>query len=177
MKQCPQCGASVEKDAHTCQNCGQSIKTETKHKSKQNNSEQHQSNTNQSSDKTTNIKIRKIVPVAIIFFIIILLVILFFLLRNFNSPNAQTKILVNAIDNDDNQKVATLLSTKDNKVDPDEASAYIKYIKKEVGIKNFIRDVRNTVDKLNKSHSSVASYIQTRDGQDVLRVSKNGTRY
>lgn len=105
------------------------------------------------------------------------MVILFFLLRNFNSPNAQTKILVNAIDNDDNQKVATLLSTKDNKVDPDEASAYIKYIKKEVGIKNFIRDVRNTVDKLNKSHSSVASYIQTRDGQDVLRVSKNGTRY
>lgn len=55
----------------------------------------------------------------------------FFLLRNFNSPNAQTKILVNAIDNDDNQKVATLLSTKDNKVDPDEASAYIKYIKKK----------------------------------------------
>ena len=177
MKQCPQCGASVDKDAHTCQNCGQSIKKETKNKSKQSNSEQHENSTNQSSNKTTNIKIRKIVPVAIIFFIIILLVILFFLLRNFNSPNAQTKILVNAIDNDDNQKVATLLSTKDNKVDPDEASAYIKYIKKEVGIKNFIRDVRNTVDKLNKSHSSVASYIQTRDGQDVLRVSKNGTRY
>ena len=100
------------------------------------------------------------------------MVILFFLLRNFNSPNAQTKILVNAIDNDDNQKVATLLSTKDNKVDPDEASAYIKYIKSRN--KNFIRDVRNTVDKLNKSHSSVASYIQTRDGQDVLRVSKMG---
>ena len=66
MKQCPQCGASVEKDAHTCQNWPVN-KTETKHKSKQNNSEQHQSNTNQSSDKTTNIKIRKIVPVAIIF--------------------------------------------------------------------------------------------------------------
>ena len=65
------------------------------------------------------------------------MVILFFLLRNFNSPNAQTKILVNAIDNDDNQKVATLLSTKDNKVDPDEASAYIKYIKK-VGIKTLL---------------------------------------
>ena len=115
MKQCPQCGASVDKDAHTCQNCGQSIKKETKNKSKQSNSEQHENSTNQSSNKTTNIKIRKIVPVAIIFFIIILLVILFFLLRNFNSPNAQTKILVNAIDNDDNQKVATLLSTKDNR--------------------------------------------------------------
>lgn len=49
---------------------------------------------------------------------------------------------------------------------------HILNILKEVGIKNFIRDVRNTVDKLNKSHSSVASYIQTRDGQDVLRVSK-----
>lgn len=67
MKQCPQCGASVEKDAHTCQNCGQSIKSENKHKSKQNNSKQHENNTNQSSDKTTNIKIRKIVPVAIVF--------------------------------------------------------------------------------------------------------------
>ena len=47
--------------------------------------------------------------------------VLFFLLKNFNSPDAQAKILVNAVDNNDTQKVATLLSTKDNKVDPDEA--------------------------------------------------------
>ena len=39
-------------------------------------------------------------------------------------------------------------------------------------MKHFVRDVRNTVDKLNKSDSSVASYIQTKDGQDILRVSK-----
>ncbi len=31
--------------------------------------------------------------------------------------------------------------------------------------------------KLNKSKTSVASYIQTRSGQNILRVSKNGTRY
>ncbi len=55
---------------------------------------------------------RKMVPWAIGFFILILIIILFFLLRNFNSPEAQTKILVNAIENNDKQKVATLLSTK-----------------------------------------------------------------
>lgn len=44
------------------------------------------------------------VPWAIGFFILILIIILFFLLRNFNSPEAQTKILVNAIENNDKQK-------------------------------------------------------------------------
>ncbi len=55
---------------------------------------------------------RKMVPWAIGFFILILIIILFFLLRNFNSPECATKILVNAIENNDKQKVATLLSTK-----------------------------------------------------------------
>lgn len=177
MKQCPQCGVSVGNDEHTCHNCGQSLKKEINQKSSKNNNIKRKDRTNKSTAQSSNIKLRKIVPVAIIFFIIILLVILFFLLKNYNSPNAQAKILVNAIDNDDNQKVATLLGTKDKKVDPDEAAAYIKYIKKEVGMKHFVKDVRNTVDKLNKSDSSVASYIQTKDGQDILRVSKNGRRY
>ena len=100
----------------------------------------------------------------------ILIVILFFLLKIFN--RAQTKILVNAVDNNDTQKVATVLSTKDNKVDPDEAKEYIKYIKSEVGMKSFKSDIKETVSKLNKNNSSVASYIQTRSGQDVLRISK-----
>lgn len=94
------------------------------------------------------------------------------LLRNFNSPEAQTKILVNAIENNDKQKVATLLSTKDNKVDSEEAKVYINYIKDEVGLKQFVSDLKNTVHKLNKSKTSVASYIQTRSGQNILRVSK-----
>ncbi len=34
-----------------------------------------------------------------------------------------------------NKKVATLLSTKDNKVDSEEAKRYINYIKDEVGVK------------------------------------------
>ncbi|MBU5849196.1 hypothetical protein JVV55_19210, partial [Vibrio cholerae O1] len=71
----------------------------------------------------------------------------FFLLRNFNSPEAQTKILVNAIENNDKQKVATLLSTKDNKVDYEEAKVYINYIKDEVGLKQFVSDLKNTVHK------------------------------
>ncbi|RNB38245.1 hypothetical protein EDM29_15385, partial [Staphylococcus aureus] len=57
-------------------------------------------------------KIRKFIPWAIVGFIIILLIIVFILVRNYNSPEAQTKILVNAIDNNDSQKVATLMSTK-----------------------------------------------------------------
>ncbi len=98
------------------------------------------------------------------------------LLENSISPEAQTKILVNAINND-KQKVATLLSIKDNKVDSEEAKVYINYIKDEVGLKQFVSDLKNTVHKLNKSKTSVASYIQTRSGQNILRVSKNGTRY
>ena len=39
-------------------------------------------------------------------------------------------------------------------------------------MKSFISNIRETVDKLNKNNSSVASYIQTRSGQDVLRISK-----
>lgn len=39
-------------------------------------------------------------------------------------------------------------------------------------MKSFKSDIKETVSKLNKNNSSVASYIQTRSGQDVLRISK-----
>ncbi|HDY9494071.1 TPA: hypothetical protein RRM84_001757 [Staphylococcus argenteus] len=167
MKSCPKCGRQVKEDAEMCSHCGHQF-------------DRGQALYRKSTDEdiqTNNIKIRKMVPWAIGFFIIILIIILFFLLRNFNSPEAQTKILVNAIENNDKQKVATLLSTKDNKVDSEEAKVYIRYIKDEVGLKQFVTDLENTVHKLNKSKTSVASYIQTRSGQNVLRVSKNGRRY
>ncbi|SQC24685.1 Teicoplanin resistance associated membrane protein TcaA [Staphylococcus aureus] len=77
---------------------------------------------------------RKMVPWAIGFFILILIIILFFLLRNFNSPEAQTKILVNAIENNDKQKVATLLSTKDNKVDSEERKYTLTISKMKLGL-------------------------------------------
>ncbi|KMR35357.1 membrane protein, partial [Staphylococcus aureus] len=73
------------------------------------------------------------------------IIILFLLLRNFNSPEAQTKILVNAIEYNDKQKVATLLSTKYNKVDSEEAKVYIDYIKDEVMLKQFVSVLKNTV--------------------------------
>ncbi|WP_442246658.1 TcaA second domain-containing protein, partial [Staphylococcus aureus] len=104
-------------------------------------------------------------------------IILFFLLRKFNSHAAKTKIFVNAIENNAQQKVATLLSTKDNKVDSAAAKVYINYIKDEVGLKKFVSDLKNTVNKLNKSKTSVDSYIQTRYGKNILRVSKNGKSY
>ena len=63
---------------------------------------------------------------------------------------------MNAIENNDKKKVATLLSTKDNKVDSEEAKVYINYIKDEVGLKQFVSDLKNTVHKLNKSKTSVA---------------------
>lgn len=36
----------------------------------------------------------------------------------------------------------------------------------------FIFDIRETVEKLNKSETRVAAYLQTRAGENVLRVSK-----
>lgn len=167
MKSCPKCGQQAQDDVQICTQCGHKF-------------DSRQALYRKSTDEdiqTNNIKMRKMVPWAIGFFILILIIILFFLLRNFNSPEAQTKILVNAIENNDKQKVATLLSTKDNKVDSEEAKVYINYIKDEVGLKQFVSDLKNTVHKLNKSKTSVASYIQTRSGQNILRVSKNGTRY
>ncbi len=170
MSQCPNCGHQVKDDTSQCPNCGQLLTKKKKRKIKDQSSQS-------SNENSTNIRLRKIVPIGISVFILILIIVLFFLLRNYNSPNAQAKILVNAVDNNDSQKVATLLSTKNKKVDDVEAQQYINYVKKEVGIKKYIRDINNTVDKLNKSNSSVASYIQTKSGQDVLKISKNGTKY
>ncbi len=44
--------------------------------------------------QTNNIKMEKNGALGNAFFILILIIILFFLLRNFNSPKTQTKILV-----------------------------------------------------------------------------------
>lgn len=139
----------------------------------------HKNDTNQVSSTHTNHRppsLKKIIPIAIVSFIIVLLIILFLLLRNFNSPDAQAKILINAVNNEDTAKVSNLLSSKENKVGRSEAATYIKFIKKEVGMKKFQQDVRKTVDHLNHE-TAVASYIKTRQGQDVLRISKNGRRY
>lgn len=166
MKICPNCGRKVRDDEKICPECGHHFEESALYR--------------KSADdppSENNLKLKKIVPWAIGIFILILVIILFFLLRNFNSPEAQTNILVNAINNNDDQKVATLLSTKEKQVDADEAEVYIKYIKDEIGMKQFTNSIENTVQKLNKNKSSVASYIQTKSGQDILRVSKNGTRY
>ena len=95
----------------------------------------------------------------------------FHTIKKFQFPEAQTKILVNAIDNNDAQKVATLISTKDVPVDDEEASVYIQYIKDEVGMMKFIHDVKHTTDKLNKSNHDSA-YIQTKTDKNVLKLVK-----
>ncbi|PTE70106.1 hypothetical protein BUY46_00640 [Staphylococcus devriesei] len=167
MKICPNCGEKTDDDkASKCPSCGKSFKAKNV---------QTKQHTPPQSDQS-NIKIRKFIPWAIVGFIIILLIIVFILVRNYNSPEAQTKILVNAIDNNDSQKVATLMSTKATHIDSEEASVYINYIKSEVGMKKFVRDIRQTVGKLNKSEAKEASYLKTRAGNNYLRVSKNGTR-
>jgi uncharacterized membrane protein YvbJ len=84
--------------------------------------------------KAMNIKARKIIPWGIAAFIIILILIIFYLIEKILiRPEAQSEILINAIDNNDTQKLSTLLSTQNNSVDENEAKAYIKYIKNEVG--------------------------------------------
>ena len=124
MSQCPNCGHQVKDDTSQCPNCGQLLTNKKKRKIKDQSSQS-------SNENSTNIRLRKIVPIGISVFILILIIVLFFLLRNYNSPNAQAKILVNAVDNNDSQKVATLLSTKNKKVDDVEAQQYINYVKKE----------------------------------------------
>lgn len=99
MSICPKCGQKIDSNLNKCPNCGNKLDN----KDNQINSPQI---------NTSNIRIRKFIPWAIVAFIIVLLIIVFVLVRNYNSPDAQTKILVNAIDNNDSQKVATLLSSK-----------------------------------------------------------------
>ncbi|MCS4486094.1 TcaA NTF2-like domain-containing protein [Staphylococcus americanisciuri] len=120
--------------------------------------------------------LKKWVPVIIVSFIIVLLLILFLLLRNFNSPEAQAKIFVNAVQNDDASKVATLISTKQNKVGRKDAERYIQFIKNEMGFKVLKKEVYTHVEKLNED-SPVAYEIKTADNQTILRISKNGRRY
>lgn len=167
MSTCPKCGQKIDNNSlNKCPNCGKKYK-----KSDSKDKQIHTPQTN-----TSNIKIRKFIPWAIVAFIVILLVIVFLLVRNCNTPDAQTKILVNAIDNNDSQKVATLLSSKNSHIDSDEASVYIDYIRSEVGMKKFAHDIRSTVETLNKSDSKEAINLKTRAGNNYLRVSKNGTR-
>ena len=131
MKSCPKCGQQAQDDVQICTQCGHKF-------------DNRQALYRKSTDEdiqTNNIKMRKMVPWAIGFHFNLNYYIVL-LLRNFNSPEAQTKILVNAIENNDKQKVATLLSTKDNKVDSEEAKVYINYIKDEVGLKQFVSDLK-----------------------------------
>src|SRR5699024_6421543 len=119
----------------------------------------------------------KVIPLGIAFFILILLIIIFFLLKNFNSPEAQSEIIINAVNHNDTQKLSTLLSTQNNSVDENEAKSYIKYIKNEVGMDNFVEDVNNKIAKLNKSETKESDFVTAKNGEKVLRISKNGTRY
>ncbi|WP_260842932.1 TcaA second domain-containing protein [Staphylococcus pettenkoferi] len=161
MRQCPKCGQEVPKDAERCPHCNYEMNQQSKGETR----------------KKANIKVRKIVPWGIAGFIVILLIILFFLLRNFNSPESQSNLLINAIDNNDTQKLSTILSTKDNKVDGAQADAYIKYIKKNVGMKKFKSEVNQKISDLNHSDNRIKDHVTSKNGDDLLQITKNGRRY
>lgn len=124
----------------------------------------------------TNQNLRRMVPWGIGIFIIILLIILFFLLRNFNTPEAQAQILANAVKNNDTQRIATILSTRENKVSTYEAETYIKYIKSEIGQNKFDKELQETIRNIDRNDKD-ASYIKTPDGNKILRITKNGRRF
>ncbi|WP_105978760.1 TcaA NTF2-like domain-containing protein [Staphylococcus simulans] len=124
----------------------------------------------------TNQNLRKMVPWGISIFIVILLIILFFLLRNFNTPEAQAKILANAVKNNDTQRIATILSTRENKVSTYEAETYIKYIKSEIGQNKFDKELQETIRNIDRNDKD-ASFIKTPDGNKILRITKNGRRF
>ncbi|MGY0467570.1 TcaA NTF2-like domain-containing protein [Staphylococcus xylosus] len=168
MQKCPKCGGNTRDGQRKCGHCGRLLRQDDSAKMTRSSKE---------TKKITNIKARKIIPLGIAFFIVILLIIIFILLKNFNSPEAQSEILINAIDNNDTQKLSTILSTQNNSVDENEAEAYIRYIKEEVGMDNFVKDVNQKIEKLNKSDTKEADSVTAKNGEDVLRVSKNGRRY
>ncbi|ARJ50510.1 TcaA NTF2-like domain-containing protein [Staphylococcus lutrae] len=174
MGQCANCHHEQLKHRSVCPNCHCQILY-----SKQPVRKSHDSDTTQAFSSRTHKRppsLKKAIPIAIVSFIIVLLIILFLLLRNFNSPEAQAKLLINAVNHEDTAKVSNLLSSKENKVGRNEAATYIQFIKKEVGMDHFHQEVYQTVDRLNHE-TAVASYIKTKQGQNVLRISKNGRRY
>lgn len=128
------------------------------------------------SNENINQTVRKLVPWGIGIFIVILLIILFSLLKNYNSPEAQAKIFVNAVKSNDTQRISNILSTRDNKVGNDEAETFIKYIKNEIGLKKFDKELNATVHDIDQHHKD-AGYIKTPDGNKILRVTMNGRRY
>lgn len=168
MQKCPNCGGNMRNGQRKCAHCGHHITDDNTEKL---------TRSSKDSKKSANIRARKIIPWGIAFFIIILLIIIFFLLKNFNSPEAQSEILINAVDNNDTQKLSTILSTQNNSVDETEATAYIKYIKNEIGMNKFVKDVNQKIKKLNESETKEADFVTAKNGENVLRVSKNGRRY
>lgn len=168
MQKCPKCGGNIRIGQRRCSHCGYRLESTSNEK---------MTRTSKENKKTVNSKARKIIPWGIAAFIIILLVIIFILLKNFNSPEAQSEILINAVDNNDTQKLSTLLSTQNNSVDENEAKAYIKYIKKEVGMKEYTKDIKQKIKSLNKNETSEEDFVTAKNGEKVLRISKNGRRY
>ncbi|HLR19248.1 MAG TPA: zinc ribbon domain-containing protein [Staphylococcus sp.] len=168
MQKCPNCGENIRIGQRRCSHCGHRIER---------NQNTKMTRSTKPNNKSVSINTYKVIPLGIAFFILILLIIIFFLLKNFNSPEAQSEIIINAVNHNDTQKLSTLLSTQNNSVDENEAKSYIKYIKNEVGMDNFVEDVNNKIAKLNKSETKESDFVTAKNGEKVLRISKNGTRY
>lgn len=173
MEQCPHCHCNRLGDDMRCKQCQCQVSFS---KSTSKPSASKLKTREEAEQKEKQLKLKRIIPLGIVGFILILLVILFLLLRNYNSPEAQANLLINAIDNDDASRVGSLLSSKSNKVGRKEAATYIQFIKKEIGMTQFDKEVHQTIQHLDQN-STVAQYIKTKDQIDVLRISKNGRRY
>mgnify|MGYP002722670532 CR=1 FL=1 len=66
MSQCPNCGHQVKDDTSQCPNCGQLLTKKKKRKIKDQSSQS-------SNENSTNIRLRKIVPIGISVFILSLI--------------------------------------------------------------------------------------------------------
>ncbi|REH81653.1 teicoplanin resistance protein VanZ [Staphylococcus felis] len=173
VTECPRCHQISNHNAY-CQNCQLQISYSIN--SSNSNSSDMNEKRKASAHHSKQWPIKKMIPIGIIGFIIILLIILFLLLKNYNSPEAQAQILINAIDKNDTSRLSNILSSKDNKVGPNEADTYIQFIKSEIGMASFERKVNKTVANL-EQETAIAAYVKTANNQNVLRISKNGRRY
>src|SRR5699024_6218955 len=107
----------------------------------------------------------------------ILVLVIFILLKNSNAAEAQAEILVNAVYINVTQKTSTLLSTHNISVDDNQAKAYNKYIINEVAMKELVKEINKKVTEINDSNTNEEDYVTAKNGEKVLRISKNGQRY
>ncbi|WP_420903254.1 TcaA second domain-containing protein, partial [Staphylococcus pettenkoferi] len=77
----------------------------------------------------------------------------------------------------DTQNLSTILSTKDNKLDPAQAHAYINYIKNNLHINKFKSQLNQNISHLNHTHNPIKHHLTSKNPHHLLQITKNPPPY